>query len=69
MVTYAYIYKGVRIMHDEDPDLPAFVGTIKVEHLEQTINRLNEIYGNVEGYLTQIGLTNNEIQKLKNKLF
>ena len=69
MVTYAYFYKGVRIMHDEDPDLPAFVGTIKVEHLEQTINRLNEIYGNVEGYLTQIGLTNNEIQKLKNKLF
>jgi len=69
MITYAYIYKGVRIMHEEDPDLPAFVGTIKVEHLEKTIERLNDIYGNVEGYLKEIGLTNEEVKKLKNKLF
>lgn len=69
MVTYAYIYKGIRIMHDENPDLPAFIGTIKVEHLEQTIERLNDVYGNVEGYLVEIGLTSEEIKKLKNKLF
>lgn len=68
LITYAYIYKGVRIMHEEDPDLPAFVGSIKVEHLEKTIERLNEVYGNVEGYLRELGLTIDEIEKLKNKL-
>ena len=29
MTTYAYIYKGIRIMHEEDPDLPAFVDRLQ----------------------------------------
>jgi len=69
MITYAYIYKGVRIMHHDNPDLPAFVGAIKIEHLEKTIDRLNDIYGSVEGYFTEIGLTLGEIEKIKKKLF
>ncbi|MBQ7668812.1 MAG: tyrosine-protein phosphatase [Clostridia bacterium] len=66
--SYAYIYKEFRILKATVPEFKDFVGTMNVETLEITLKRIKEVYGSMEGYLKEIGLSDEEIVKLKNKL-
>ena len=42
--------------------------TPKAEHMEKFLDMFHKKYNTIEEYLSQIGLSNGEISKLKNKL-
>lgn len=67
-VSELYIRPVIRWMRETRADLPAYVGSSKPEYLEDCLDRLEETYGSVAGYLRAIGLTETTLGKLKDKL-
>lgn len=66
-VSYTYIREWVRNWRHENR-LGEFCGTSDMEYMEQTLDRFFAEYGNVETYLSAIGLTKAEIKILADKL-
>ena len=67
-VSYTYIKPLIDSMRVSSPDLPAFIGRSNPEYMEAFLTRFFQNYGSVEGYLTAIGLSQEEIAALRKKL-
>ena len=67
-VSELYIRPVIRWMRETRENLPAYVGSSKPEYLEDCLDRLEEAYGSVINYLRAVGLTEDTLNKLKDKL-
>lgn len=67
-ITEIYIREMVRKIREVRPESAPFMGQSRVEYLEDCLNRLEEAHGSVEGYLTWLGLTGEELAALRRKL-
>lgn len=67
-VSYTYIREEIKAMHLNNPDLPAFLGGSKMEYMEDTLKLFFEKYKNIKQYLNYLDLSEEEINKIKNKL-
>lgn len=67
-VSEVYIRPVIQWMKQTRSNLPAYVGSSKPEYLEDCLDRLEERYGAVLGYLHAIGLTQPVLNRLKRKL-
>ncbi len=67
-VTYCYIREVINKELINDPMLPAFMGQSKLDYMENFLKIFYENYHSTEKYLLKIGLTKEEINKIKIKL-
>lgn len=67
-VSYTYIRMLARKEHSKNYDVPFFVNRSEMETMEKTIELFYEKYDNIQNYLNIIGLSNEEINCIKNKL-
>lgn len=67
-VSQTYIRPVIRWMKKTRAELPAYVGSSKPEYLEDCLDRLEGAYGSVMDYLRAAGLTEDTLNKLKDKL-
>ena len=66
-VSYNNIRNFVRTIHKNNKDLPAFLGTSKMEYMEETLKLFKKEFQNIDNYFNYLGFTNKEINKLKRK--
>lgn len=66
-VSYNNIRDFVRTIHKNNKDLPAFLGTSKMEYMEETLKLFKKEFQNIDNYFNYLGFTNKEIDKLKKK--
>lgn len=67
-VSYTYIKEDIRKMHEDNPDLPAFLGGSKLEYMEETLKLFSEKYKNINEYFSYLGFKPNEVKKIKSKI-
>lgn len=67
-VSYTYLRKDIRKMHQENSKLPIFLGNSKPEYMEKTLELFKEKYKTIENYMSFIGLTNDDINIIINKI-
>ena len=67
-VSELYIRPVIRWMRETRENLPAYVGSSKPKYLEDCLDRLEGAYGSVMDYLRAAGLTEDTLNKLKDKL-
>ena len=48
--------------------IPVYMGEVKKEFMEETIDFLVNIYGDIHEYMRFIGLSTNDVEKIRNKL-
>lgn len=68
-VSETYLEELVRHMAATWPEMPAFAGQSRSAYMEQCMDMLTEKYGSIPGYLRAIGLTEQELDALRAKLF
>lgn len=66
-VSYNNIRNFVRTIHKNNKDLPAFLGTSKMEYMEETLKLFKKEFQNIDNYFNYLGFTNKDIDKLKKK--
>ena len=68
VVTYAYFYPRIRQFIARNPQMDPEVGIPEPEHMFDFLKLFREEFGSAENYLAQIGLTAEQIAKLKSKV-
>jgi protein-tyrosine phosphatase len=63
------IDKNIERIRSYDPNFPAFLGYSKRDFIEKFFVMFDEKYGSIKNYLTLIGLDQNDLEKLTQKLF
>ena len=66
-ISYIYLREEIRKMHNDNPDLPAFLGQSKYKYMEQTIELFKNKYKNVENYFDYIGILKDDKEEIRNK--
>lgn len=69
IVSYNNIKEMVRKIHLDNPDLPAFLGTSKLECMEETLKLFKERFGSIDNYFDYIGISVEQRNIIKNKFF
>jgi protein-tyrosine phosphatase len=67
-ISYAYIAKMLRQLALINPDFPKNVVEPKIEYMEKFLEMFYEKYGSSKGYLLEIGLNEDEIEKIIQKM-
>ena len=67
-VSETYIRPVIQWMRQTQENLPAYVGASRTEYLEDCLNRLEEAYGSVPDYLRAAGLSERQLNRLREKL-
>lgn len=67
-VSYTYLRKTIQRMHERVSGLPLFIGFSKIEYMDGFLDLLEENYHSAEEYLLTIGLTDQELSAIKEKL-
>ncbi|WP_100486237.1 tyrosine-protein phosphatase [Sporolactobacillus pectinivorans] len=67
-VSYTYLRLEIRERMKRDTRLPSYFGRSDMEYMEKTLEQFSSTYGNVQKYLQTVGLTQDEVRGLKNKL-
>ncbi len=67
-VSYTYIRDEIRLMHINNPDLPAFFGGSKMENMEKFLNLFNSRFERIEGYFDYLGISSDRTSVLRDKL-
>ncbi|WP_159459716.1 tyrosine-protein phosphatase [Scatolibacter rhodanostii] len=68
VMSYPYLARFLTIFQKEDPNFPAYVLRSDPEYMQGFLALFHEEYGTAENYLASIGVTNQEIEKLRAKL-
>ncbi|RYL92586.1 tyrosine-protein phosphatase [Sporolactobacillus sp. THM19-2] len=68
-ISYTYLRTRIIEQLKRDPQLPAYFGRSDMEYMEMTLDQFFKTFGDIGKYLTTIGLTGEEKQLLKQKLF
>lgn len=63
-----YLAKLLERLKSDFVDLPAYLGNSSPEYIMDFLGRFHEAYGSAQAYLEDIGLTDGEINALRNKL-
>ena len=66
-ISYTYLKDDIRKMHIENPNMPKYYGTSKMEYMENTLKLFKDKYKNIENYMQLLGFTMEEINLIKNK--
>lgn len=67
-VSYTYIRNEIRLMHVNNPDLPAFFGGSKMENMEKFLSLFNSRFEKIEDYFNYLGISSDRVEVLRNKL-
>lgn len=67
-LSYEYLKSYIEDFHKKNPNLPEFLGKSKKEYMQKTLALFKEKYSNINNYLKIIGLKEEEIITLKNKI-
>lgn len=67
-ISSIYLKELIEEMHKRNPYLPDFIGSSKPEYMEETLKLFYEKYHNIEEYIDYIGLSQNDLHNLRNKL-
>lgn len=67
-VSYTYIRDEIRLMHINNPDLPAFFGGSKMENMEKFLNLFNSRFERIEDYFDYLGISRDRTSVLRDKL-
>lgn len=67
-ISNAYLYEMTKVAKSIPNGVPDYLLYIKSEYMEAILTYLREKYGGIENYLLKKGVSQNEIEKLKNKL-
>lgn len=67
-VSYIYLIDNIRKMHQENPNLPKFLGKSKPEYMEKTLKLFHEKYQTIENYFRVIGYNKQEIEMIVKKI-
>ena len=67
-VSETYIRPVIQWMRQTQENLPAYVGASRTEYLEDCLNRLEGGYGSVPDYLRAAGLSEGQLNRLREKL-
>jgi len=67
-ITFTYLYEKWKKLIKSHTEIPLFMFKSDREFISKTIDLVNENCGNIHEYLKFIGLSENEIMMLKNKL-
>lgn len=67
-ITELYIREMVRKIREFRPESAPFMGRSKAEYLEECLSRLEEAHGSVLAFLRWLGLTEEELEAIRNKL-
>lgn len=67
-VSRTYIDPIIQQLRDEYPDLPQHVGETPVGYIHEFLDRFRERWGTVEGYFDYLGLSADEVGKLKERM-
>lgn len=67
-VSYTYLMDNIKKIHEENPHLPKFLGNSKAEYMEKTLELFKDKYKTIENYMKFIGLTDEDIKIIINKI-
>lgn len=67
-ISYTYRRRLIEKLRKEHPALPEYVGRTDFVYMEKTLAQFFKTYGTIRHYLKMIGLSDEEISKLQNKL-
>ena len=68
-VSCIYIRDEIKKMNEDNPDLPFFFGDSKLEYMEETLKLFRQKYKNINNYMEYLGISKEEINLIKHKLF
>ncbi len=68
ILTAAYMREPVLKFLKEDPDIPAYIVTPRIEYIEAFLNRFQAAYVSAEAYLRSIGISAEEIKSITQRL-
>lgn len=67
-VSYTYLIDNIKKIHEENPNLPKFLGSSKPEYMEKTLELFKNKYKTIDNYMKLIGLTIQDIEIISNKI-
>lgn len=67
-VSYTYLVDNIKKIHEDNPHLPKFLGSSKAKYMEKTLELFKDKYKTIENYLKFIGLTNEDMEIIINKI-
>lgn len=67
-ISQEYLCNILKLICENNKNIDINIITPKAEHMEKFLDMFHKKYNTIEEYLSQIGLSNGEISKLKNKL-
>ena len=67
-ISQEYLCNILKLICENNKDIDINIVTPKAEHMEKFLDMFHKKYNTIEEYLFQIGLSNDEIANLKNKL-
>ncbi len=68
ILTAAYMREPIRKFLAEDPDIPAYIVTPKVDFIEAFLDRFHAAHGGAESYLRSIGISSEETKSITQRL-
>lgn len=68
-ISYIYIRDEIKKMNKDNPDLPSFFGGSKLEYMEETLKLFRQKYKNINNYMEYLGISKEEVNLIKHKLF
>lgn len=68
LLTTAYLREPLKKYLKTDPDVPAYIIVPKVEYMEGFLDQFNGAYAGARGYLESIGLSEEEIHSITQRL-
>lgn len=67
-VSYTYLRDEIRLMHVNNPDLPAFFGGSKMENMEKFLNLFNSRFNSIDDYFDYLGINRDDISVLRERI-
>lgn len=67
-ISYTYLYRILPLLFYEYPDSPVYLGQSKPEYIVKFFKLFSEKYHTPSEYLLDIGLSNSQISRIRNKL-
>lgn len=68
VMTFPYLERILKMIPKDDPDFPAYVIRSDPEYMQNFLKDFHEKYQTAKNYLLEIGLEENEIAAIKNKI-
>ena len=68
LLTAAYLREPLQKLIESDPDIPAYIVTPRIEYIERFLDRFLEAYGGARNYLNSIGIPEEEIKFITQRL-